>query len=191
MSTPFTIRWHSRAGQGAITVSSALAKILGENGKFVQSFPVFGAEKRGAPVVVFNRISDEKINDVSHPTILNSIILLDTSLVSSGEISVKRVLSGLTPSGFFLANTSQTSLRIGKDLRNIFAINASKIANAEIGRDIPNVPILGAFLKITKFMNLDKFSSCLGEYLAQNLSAKIVTGNLRAFERGFHEVQKI
>jgi len=191
MQEILSIRWHSRAGQGAITASTALAEILGGYGKFVQSFPDFGAEKRGAPVVVFNRISNEKIDDASQPSEVDAAVLLDTSLISSCEIPVKTILEGLKKNGILLVNTPQKALKMSTNSAKVFAVNASEIAIAEIGKDIPNVPILGALIRILNLAKLENFSQKLEKKLAKNLPAEIVTGNLRAFKRGFEEVREI
>ena len=55
------VRFHGRGGQGAVTSAELIAHAAIEVGKFAQSFPSFGPERRGAPVVSFCRISDEKI----------------------------------------------------------------------------------------------------------------------------------
>ena len=44
------IRWHARAGQGAKTASQILALALLRSGRFVQAFPKYGPERRGAPL---------------------------------------------------------------------------------------------------------------------------------------------
>ena len=191
MNSEIAIRWHSRAGQGAITASSALAEILGSRGKFVQSFADFGAEKRGAPVVVFNRIADEKLEDVSHPTTIDAAILLDPSLISSREIAPSELLAGLAADGILLMNSGQKKLKMAVGGVRVFGIAASEIALAEIGKDIPNVPILGALVRILELSEAKKFAAELRKYLAKNLPAEIVAGNLRAFERGFSEVAEI
>lgn len=191
MANTLTFRWHSRAGQGAITASNALAEILGDSGKLVQSFPEFGAEKRGAPVAVFNRISEQKITDVSHPTELDIAILLDTTLISSCEITALEVLEGLKEEGKLLVNTAQKELLMAKGLKHVFVLDASEISLKEIGMDIPNVPILGALVKISELSDLKDFLPKLEDYLARGLPEKIVAGNLKAFERGFKEVEKI
>jgi 2-oxoacid:acceptor oxidoreductase gamma subunit (pyruvate/2-ketoisovalerate family) len=59
------VRWHSRAGQGAVTGAKALAEVMSQQGKYVQAYSVYGAEKRGAPMMAFDKISDEPINDHS------------------------------------------------------------------------------------------------------------------------------
>jgi pyruvate ferredoxin oxidoreductase gamma subunit len=53
------IRWHGRGGQGAVTSAELLAKAAIDEGKFAQAFPAFGPERRGAPVVAFDRIDSE------------------------------------------------------------------------------------------------------------------------------------
>jgi len=191
MQKSLSIRWHSRAGQGAITVSVALAEILGNHGKFVQSFPDFGAEKRGAPVVVFNRIADEKIEDVSHPTEIDAAVLLDTSLISSCEIPVEKLLEGLKNNGILLINSRQKKIKMGVGATKVFGIAASEIAIAEIGKDIPNVPILGALVRILELAKLEDFAAKLEKYLSSHLPPEIVAGNLKAFKKGFEEVRKI
>ncbi|GAB1475672.1 hypothetical protein MASR2M70_05040 [Bacillota bacterium] len=58
------VRWHGRGGNGAFTA----AKLLGHaasihEGKAAQAFPSFGPERRGAPLLVFTRVSDQVITD--------------------------------------------------------------------------------------------------------------------------------
>ena len=55
------IRIHGRGGQGAVIASEVLASALFKEGKFVQAFPAFGAERRGAPVAAFARVDDRPI----------------------------------------------------------------------------------------------------------------------------------
>jgi len=54
------IRFHGRGGQGAVIASKILASALFKEGQYAQSFPAFGAERRGAPVMAFTRF-DKKI----------------------------------------------------------------------------------------------------------------------------------
>jgi len=190
MQKNLSIRWHSRAGQGAITASTALAEIMGNQGKFVQSFPDFGAEKRGASVTAYNRICEKVTEDVSHPTEIDVAILLDTTLISNHEITNTELSKNLKKDSALLINTSQKVLK-NINSEKIFAINASEIALKEIGKDIPNVPILGALVRILNLSKLKDFSQSLAIYLSSHLPAEVVKGNLRAFEHGFNEVREI
>ena len=75
------IRWHSRAGQGAVTGAKALCDVMAQEGKFVQAFSVYGAEKRGAPMNSFNRIDDKEIIDHSKAMVPDYVLVIDPSLI--------------------------------------------------------------------------------------------------------------
>jgi len=55
------IRMHGRGGQGAVKASIVLAEAAFQGGKYVQAFPRFGVERRGAPVEAFTRIDDKPV----------------------------------------------------------------------------------------------------------------------------------
>jgi len=55
------IRIHGRGGQGAVIASEVLASAFFKEGKFVQAFPAFGVERRGAPVTAFTRVDEQPI----------------------------------------------------------------------------------------------------------------------------------
>ena len=55
------IRWHSRAGQGAVTGAKGLAEVVATTGKDVQAFAFYGSAKRGAAMMAFNRFDDNVI----------------------------------------------------------------------------------------------------------------------------------
>jgi pyruvate ferredoxin oxidoreductase gamma subunit len=55
------VRFHGRGGQGAVTSAEMVALAAIEEGKFAQSFPSFGPERRGAPVVSFARVDEKPI----------------------------------------------------------------------------------------------------------------------------------
>ena len=56
------VRFHGRGGQGAVIASKILAQAVFEDGMFVQAFPSFGVERRGAPVAAFLRVDKGRIN---------------------------------------------------------------------------------------------------------------------------------
>ena len=72
------IIFHGRGGQGAVTAANILvAAALRDGNKGVQAFPFFGAERRGAPVRAFARISEEDIylrSEIYEPDI---VVVLD------------------------------------------------------------------------------------------------------------------
>jgi pyruvate ferredoxin oxidoreductase gamma subunit/2-oxoisovalerate ferredoxin oxidoreductase gamma subunit len=53
------IRLHGRGGQGAVTASRILATAAFLEKKYSQSIPMYGTERRGAPVTAFVRIGEK------------------------------------------------------------------------------------------------------------------------------------
>ena len=96
------IRWHGRAGQGVVTAAATLADVLSdEKDIHVQAFPEFGAEKRGAPILAFNRISTKPIRSHSQVYYPDIVIVTDPSLLGMVDIS-----SGAKEDALFILNTT-------------------------------------------------------------------------------------
>ena len=95
------IRWHGRGGQGAVTSAELLAKAAIEEGKYAQAFPAFGAERRGAPVLAFNRInSREPIRIRAEVTEPDIVVVLDPRL-----LRIVNATSGLKEKGILVINS--------------------------------------------------------------------------------------
>jgi len=191
MKTSLEIRWHSRAGHGAITAANAACEIVAKNSSlFTQSFPDFGAEKKGAPVLVYNRFSSEKILGPHLVEFPNIVLLLDASLINENELSYEDILKGLSKNGTLLLNTKQEKTKFNTLFDgNIIHVDATNIAEEEIGRNIPNVPMLGALIAVSQIIPYEIFLPSLKEYLSQSLPKAIVEGNLKAFSRGYNSVK--
>ena len=190
MKDNIEIRWHGRAGQGVVTAAVVLADVLSmEKGLYNQAFPEFGAEKRGAPILAFNRISRKPIRTHSQVYEPDIVVVTDPTLL--GLIDVKE---GAKDDALFLLNTSfdMAAVRRTLDLgsRKVFALDAYAIAQAELGRSIPNVPLVAALVKITSLMDLDKFRENIKKSLSKKLRAEVVEQNLRTIDRAFKEVKE-
>ena len=83
MSEVIEVRWHGRGGQGAKTGSAILAEVLFEAGKFTQSFPEYGAERQGAPMKAFNRVSSKPIRVRSGVLQPDIVVLIDPTLIDA------------------------------------------------------------------------------------------------------------
>ncbi len=192
MLESFSIRWHSRAGQGAVTAADFVGNALSQLGYSTLSFPNFGAEKRGAPVEVFNRVSNkEKVENPAQPVHPDVVVLLDPSLVGA-EMDYAEIVRGMKPEGKLVINTGQKEKSKFADIfeGEIYHVPATKIALDTINRNIPNVAMVGA---LTKVLDLD-FQKMIG-FLRADLSRvfpeTIVEKNLEGFERGYKEVNLI
>lgn len=149
------IRIHGRGGQGAVIASKILACAFFAEGKFVQAFPKFGVERRGAPVEAFLRIDDGKIlirNNIYTP---DHIIVLDPTLIEAIDVT-----TGLAKGGCILTNTQKTPKDFSrlKDYQ-VACVDATGIAlKYRLGsRSSPiiNTAILGAFAKATGLVRIE------------------------------------
>ena len=59
------LRFHGRGGQGAVLAAKMVASAAAIEGKHVASFPMYGFERRGMPVIAFTRFDEEKIREKS------------------------------------------------------------------------------------------------------------------------------
>ena len=75
------IRFHGRGGQGAVIASILMAKAFFKAGYFVQSFPFFGIERRGAPVEAYLRLDHSKILVRTNVYKPDHVIVLDNTLI--------------------------------------------------------------------------------------------------------------
>jgi len=181
------VRWHGRGGQGAVTVSKMLAESALGEGYHVQAFPEYGAERMGAPVQAFTRISKEPIIIHSHVENPKIVLVLDPSLIESIDI-----LEGLDPDGTIIINSTQSPKEIRKTLdvgeRKVFTIDANTISLEELGRVIPNTPLLGAFSKASVLISLKNMEKAVKKQLSKKFPASIVDANIEALRRGYEEV---
>jgi len=188
MKDTIEIRWHGRAGQGVVTAAVTLADALSaEKDIFVQAFPEFGAEKRGAPILAFNRISKKPIRTHSQVYYPDIVVVTDPSLLGMVDIS-----SGAKDDAFFLMNTIydigliRDRLSLGD--RKIYALDAYAIAEKELGRAIPNVPMVAALMKVSGLMEQEQAMERIEKSLSKKLRPEVVEKNLRTIDRAFKEV---
>lgn len=181
------VRWHGRGGQGAVTASKLLATSALAEGKHIQAFPEYGPERMGAPIQSFTRISDTPIRIHCHVTNPNMVVVLDPTLIGSVDIT-----EGLTEDGIIVVNTSETPVQIREKLglkgKKIFTVDASKIAQEELGRPMPNTPMIGALVKSTGLLKLDNVIADIKGNFAGKFSQKIIEGNVNAIKRAYQEV---
>jgi 2-oxoacid:acceptor oxidoreductase gamma subunit (pyruvate/2-ketoisovalerate family) len=72
------IRFHGRGGQGTVIAGKILADAVSKEDKYVQAFPQFGVERRGAPVSLSSASMKTRSTFVprsSFPTMSSSSIL--------------------------------------------------------------------------------------------------------------------
>jgi len=156
------ICFHGRGGQGSVTAANLLvAAALKDGNKGVQAFPLFGAERRGAPVRAFARISDEEIHLRSEVYSPDIVIVLDESI-----IGIVDVLKGLKKGGKILINTTKEPEDF--DFSNKYQVATVDATGVAIKHDIlvggipvVNTPILGAVPKILDRVTLSSIQAVI------------------------------
>lgn len=168
------IRFHGRGGQGAVVASRLLAEAAFIEGSFVQSFPAFGLERRGAPVMAFTRVHESRIDNHSQIYKPDVVVVLDATLMS-----IVDVCEGLKDGGIVLVNTTKSiaELELPGSARAA-VVNASKIAVAHglgsASSPIVNTAILGAFAAVTGIVSLESVEKAILANVSIKPDANIV-----------------
>jgi len=173
------IRVHGRGGMGNVTAAELLAEAAFADGKYAQAFPSFGAERQGAPVVAFVRISDKPIRLRQQVYEPDYLIIQDAGLLYSAN-----VLSGLKPGGAVLVNTTRPGdeLPIDKGFK-IYTVPALRVAIEVIGRPIFNVVMVGAFACATGMVKLDAVMEAIKARFPGELGEKEALATREACEQ--------
>jgi pyruvate ferredoxin oxidoreductase gamma subunit len=175
------IRWHGRGGQGAVTSAELVAKAAIDEGKYAQAFPAFGAERRGAPIVAFVRISaDKPIRIRAEVTDPDIVVVLDPSLLRVADIT-----AGIKANGMLVVNSKKQPEQIEKELgynHSLATVDATAIARELLGVNIVNTSMIGALLKATGVVELES----LFEPLRQRFG-RLAERNIDAMKRAYEE----
>lgn len=190
MSQLIEIRWHARAGQGAVTAAKLVADTALLDGAYIQAMPEYGPERMGAPLKAYTRISTDPIevhNNITNPTI---VIVLDDTLLGTVD-----VLEGMPADGVVILNTEMSPEEARKVLgapaaTRVATVDATGLALSMIGRDVPNTPIVGALSKVTGIIPIENVKKRLVITFGKKFSQEMVDANLQCAERAYKEVRE-
>jgi pyruvate ferredoxin oxidoreductase gamma subunit len=97
------IRFHGRGGEGVKLACRVVGRAAFLAGATVQDSPLYGAERRGAPVVAFARLGDGPIGERGYVTNPDLVVVMDDSLLDDPEALV---LDGIAPTSLVLVNSA-------------------------------------------------------------------------------------
>ncbi len=175
------VRWHGRGGMGTVTSAELFAAAVIDEGKFAQSFPSFGPERRGAPVTAFLRISDEFIRirtDIAKPDIL---VVIDPKLLDQIDVTV-----GLKDTGKIIVNSPLSAKALKKKYGfkwPVASIDGLKIARETIKLPIANTAMMGALNRVTGAVKMETLEKQLEERFGDRAAA-----NITAMTRAYNEL---
>jgi pyruvate ferredoxin oxidoreductase gamma subunit len=177
------VRWHGRGGQGAVTSAELLARAAIAEGKYAQAFPSFGPERRGAPVLAFDRISkNQPIRVRAEITEPDVVVILD-----SGLVSIVDVTSGLKDGGVIVLNTKRSLEDVSGEFDSkwrLAVVNATAIANDILKVNIVNTTMLGALLKATGVVDIESLTEPLKDRFG-----RLAERNINAMKKAFEDTR--
>ncbi|MFQ5721720.1 MAG: 2-oxoacid:acceptor oxidoreductase family protein [Candidatus Aminicenantales bacterium] len=157
------IRFHGRGGQGTVVASKILADAIAKEGNYVQAYPEFGVERRGAPVYAFLRIDNKPIFDKSRIYTPDHIVVVDPTLIEAIDVT-----EGLKDGGWIIVNSDKKSEELGFPSKyKVATIDATEIAlKYKLGTmvvPIVNTAIVGAVVKILGLAKLESVLEAVQE----------------------------
>jgi len=158
------IRFHGRGGQGIVKGAQILVKSMVRSGRYANFMPFFGVEKKGSPVFGFMRINNNPIRLKCQVYQPHCLLVLDDSLLND-----PRIFSGLREKGILILNSNKSinKLNLSSNVKTLGIIDASQIAIKYLNVNIPNTAILGAFAKVTQWIDisilLEEINNIFGE----------------------------
>ena len=165
------IRIHGRGGQGAVVASQIVARAAFHKGLYVQAFPQFGVERRGAPVLSFARLSEEPIRLRSAVYKPHHTMVLDAALMEHTDVT-----QGLHPEGWIVINSPQTpqSFSLNRNW-NLATVDATTIAAANgigtLTQPIVNTTMVGALVRVTGIVKLEDLEWALADTFKKGVEA--------------------
>jgi pyruvate ferredoxin oxidoreductase gamma subunit len=169
-----------------VTAGKLLAETAMGAGQYFQAFPDFGPERMGAPIRAFTRLSSRPITIHSQIEQPDVVLVLDPTLLGTVPVT-----DGIKEDGTLLINTSMDPVQVrqitGFQTGKVVTVDASHIAIEELGRDITNTPMLGAFARATGLFELNALIEQVRAWFGHKVSAEIVDANIRTLRRAAEE----
>jgi 2-oxoacid:acceptor oxidoreductase gamma subunit (pyruvate/2-ketoisovalerate family) len=182
-------RLHGRGGQGIVIAAAVFAEAVFREGYLARAFSLFGAERRGAPVTAFVR--------VSRAAQMPRCRIYEPDCVAALDATISRdtVMAGLKAGGTLLLNapgddfTFFSALPPGHSYRT-YRVEASSIAarhNLAIGGfPVSNTVMVGALARITGLASLDSVLAAVEKRIAARRD-----DNMKAAAEGYHQVEEV
>jgi len=176
-------RWHGRGGQGVVTAALLFARAAVNKGLYALAIPFFGAERRGAPVVAYNRVSDKVIRMRSSVKRPDFVAVLDPSLLGLVDVA-----GGLKECGMLIINGSKETAerKVGKRVAVVDATGIALELGLKLsGYALANMPMVGAVARVSGVVDLEALRKAVYDVW----DGRVADSNWAGVERGFREVK--
>lgn len=182
------IRFHGRGGEGVKLASRIVSRSAFLAGFSVQDSPIYGAERRGAPVAAFVRFGTGPISERGYIENPDAVVVMDDSLLHAAEAAV---LSGLDSSSLVIVNSARGAqeLQAWADIPGrVVALDISSIALEVLGHNLLSAPIAGLTVKVGAIAPWEMVAKAVQiELEAIGLDKSSLQRNLSATRRAYDQ----
>lgn len=184
------VRFHGRGGQGAKTASRTLGNAAFNDGYFVQDFPLYGAERRGAPVTAFTRFADDEITERGYIFGPDVVAVMDDSLIGD---PLANPFGGLRKGGCALVNTTKGADQVCPERKDIKVTTVDLTAKAlkVLGKPVLSAGIAAAVARVTSITEEGLLKAVGDELHDIGLSEEMVAKNLELAKEVYHELEPL
>jgi pyruvate ferredoxin oxidoreductase gamma subunit len=186
------IRFHGRGGEGVRLASRIVSRAVFLGGLTVQDSPLYGAERRGAPVVAFVRFSDGPIHERGYIERPDVAVLMDSSLLAYPDAGV---LSGLDEGSLLLVNSAHGSHELEDRYQTeaqVVTLDVTSIALDLLGHPLLSAPVAGFTIKAAVLAPWNQVAEAVQiELAAIGLSQDLIGRNLQATYNAYHAAPSV
>ena len=181
------VRFHGRGGQGAKIASRILGRSTLLSGFYAQDFALFGAERRGAPVVSFTRVSETPIHERGYIEEPHLVVVMDDSLLRE---AAAQIFHGVhTGTAVFINAVARRPAGNGDkalpEAKFVF-LDLSGIARRLIGRDFVSAPAAGVAAKCIPAISLEALAEAIKIEVAEfGLPEELIGKNVAAAREAY------
>jgi pyruvate ferredoxin oxidoreductase gamma subunit len=184
------VRFHGRGGQGAKTASRILGTAAFLEGYQAQDSPIYGAERRGAPVAAYTRLSHERIRErgvIARPDV---VLIADASLVRDPSA---RVLDGIQAGTIVFVNSAAAPDQLAAEsAARVVTMDLTALALTQVGTGGALSALLGAAAGRLVGLRAESVEQAVAQELAElGLAAEVITRNQSAARHCYEMVQPV
>jgi pyruvate ferredoxin oxidoreductase gamma subunit len=184
------VRFHGRGGHGVKTASRILGTAGFLNGLQAQDCPVYGAERRGAPVAAYTRLDEQPIRERGVILRPDLILIADETLLSDPAAGA---LAGAESAAAVVINSAASGAALAERHRipaAVVTLDLTALAAELLGRGRAlSAPLGAAACALSGRIAADVLARAVREELGQlHLSEAVIEQNVEAARRVYAAV---